>query len=35
MTEEPASSAGRKRRPKRLLTRSQKYEIWLQMIRQE
>ena len=35
MTEEQGSPAGRKRRPKRHLTPSQKYEIWLQMIRQE
>lgn len=35
MTQEQASPAGRKRRPKRQLTPSQKYEIWLQMIRQE
>ena len=35
MTQEQATPAGRKRRPKRQLTPSQKYEIWLQMIRQE
>ncbi len=35
MTEEPVSQAGRKRRSKRLLTPSQKYEIWLQLLRQE
>ncbi|EWT04117.1 hypothetical protein N864_15720 [Intrasporangium chromatireducens Q5-1] len=35
MTEEQATPAGRKRRLKRQLTPSQKYEIWLQMIRQE
>ena len=35
MTEEQASAAGRKRRAKRLLTPSQKYEIWLQLLRQE
>ena len=35
MTQEQATPAGQKRRPKRQLTPSQKYEIWLQMIRQE
>lgn len=35
MTQEQATPAGRNRRPKRQLTPSQKYEIWLQMIRQE
>ena len=35
MTEEQASQAGRKRRSKRFLTPSQKYEIWLQLLRQE
>ncbi|MDN5934452.1 MAG: hypothetical protein L0I24_25825 [Pseudonocardia sp.] len=35
MTEEQSQPAGRKRSPKRMLTPSQKYEIWLQLIRQE
>ena len=35
MAEEQASQAGRTRRSKRLLTPSQKYEIWLQLLRQE
>lgn len=35
MTEEQAQPAGRKRRPKRMLSASAKYEIWLQLIRQE
>lgn len=35
MTAEQAPSAGRRRRSKRILTPSQKYEIWLQLIRQE
>jgi len=35
MTEEQASQVGRKRRSKRFLTPSQKYEIWLQLVRQE
>lgn len=35
MAEEQASSVGGKRRSKRLLTPSQKYEIWLSMVRQE
>lgn len=35
MAEVQASQAGGKRRSKRLLTPSQKYEIWLQLLRQE
>ncbi len=35
MTEEQASPVGRKRRLKRFLTPSAKYEIWLQLVRQE
>jgi len=35
MTEEQRSPADRKRRSKRFLTPSQKYEIWLQLVRQE
>ena len=35
MTEELGTPAGRKRRPKRQLTPTQKYEIWLQLVRQE
>lgn len=35
MTEEQSSSAGRKRRAKRFLTPSQKYDLWLQLVRQE
>ena len=35
MTEGQVSSAGRKRRSKRFLTPSQKYELWLQLVRQE
>ena len=35
MAEEQAPQAGRKRRSKRLLAPSQKYEIWLQLLRQE
>ena len=35
MTEEQGPPAGRRRRSKRMLTPSAKYEIWLQLIRQE
>ncbi len=35
MAEEQAAQASRKRRSKRVLTPSQKYEIWLQLMRQE
>ena len=35
MTDEPRSNDGGRRRKKRFLTPSQKYEIWLQLIRQE
>ncbi len=35
MAEEQGSSAGGKRRSKRFLTPSQKYELWLQLVRQE
>ncbi len=35
MAEEQAPPAGRKRASKRILTPSQKYEIWLQLVRQE
>ena len=35
MTENESKSAGGKRRAKRFLSPSQKYEIWLQLVRQE
>lgn len=35
MAGEQASQVGRKRRSKRVLTPSAKYEIWLQLVRQE
>ncbi len=35
MAEERASSVGGRRRSKRFLTPSQKYELWLQVVRQE
>ena len=35
MAEEQASQVGRKRRSKGVLTPSAKYEIWLQLVRQE
>lgn len=35
MTEDQAPQSGRKRRSKRFLTPSQKYEVWLQLVRQE
>jgi len=35
MSEDEGSGTGRKRRAKRFLTPSQKYEIWLQLVRQE
>ncbi len=34
-TSTPAGGGGQGRRPKRFLTPSQKYEIWLQLVRQE
>ena len=35
MSENESTSAPRKRRAKRFLSASQKYEIWLQLLRQE
>ena len=35
MSENESKSMGGKRRAKRLLSASQKYEIWLQLVRQE
>lgn len=35
MSDSEGSATGRKRRSKRLLTPSQKYEIWLQLVGQE
>ena len=35
MSENESKSASRKRRAKRFLSPSQKYEIWLQLVRQE
>jgi transposase len=35
MSDSEGSATGRRRRSKRFLTPSQKYEIWLQLVRQE